>query len=230
MPERTDNIASVNGVHLFLVCDKCKQYYCRTRQDGRTGCKGVFVCNVCGKEEPECKCTQAVIPMNGFEVGQRVVMNTAKASVTQKLNALKKWRDGFAREYRNATLDEVDVIAGIAKFYSKELGFVMKVALRESVARGSLLVATMQGKIVGFCNYRLKKDGTVTVYEIAVHVSYKRYGIGRGMLDAIKQPITLKCPVDNVGAHAFYKRCGFEMVETVQGRKRELTVWKRGAR
>jgi ribosomal protein S18 acetylase RimI-like enzyme len=168
--------------------------------------------------------------LNGFNMGQRIEFKHTKTKVIQELNAIKKWREGFAREYRNATLDEVDVIAGIAKFYSKELGFVMKVALRESVARGSLLVATMQGKIVGFCNYRLKKDGTVTVYEIAVHVSYKRYGIGRGMLDSIKQAITLKCPVDNVGAHAFYKRCGFEHVDTVQGRKRELMVWKRGVR
>lgn len=127
---------------------------------------------------------------------------------------------------RHATEDDLPAIKRIAGQYSKELGYVMYPALRESILRGSLLVyAFPDGLIAGFVNYRLRKDGGVTVYEIATHKLYTFLNIGRHLIEALPNTqIRLKCTVDNP-ANGFYEHIGFTHVATEQGRKRLLNIW-----
>lgn len=127
---------------------------------------------------------------------------------------------------RLATDGDLWAIKQIANRYKNELGYVMWPALRESMARGTLLVAVSEahGGVVGFVNYRARKDGWHTIYEIAV--VEKQRGIGRALLDAVPRPTRLKCTVDN-DANEFYARMGFDCVGTEEGRKRALNVWVR---
>jgi len=133
----------------------------------------------------------------------------------------------FPIHVRLATIEDISKIKQIANKYSKELGFVNRAALLESIQRKSLLVADY-GDVtcVGFVNYYPRKDGWNTVYEIATHPDYLGFGIGRFLLDSLPGPIRLKCTVDNP-ANEFYKKAHFTLVRTEQGRIRKLNVWER---
>lgn len=127
---------------------------------------------------------------------------------------------------RLATEQDIDTIAKIAAKNSKELGFVMKVALKNSIAKDSLLVAEKEGRVIGFCNYnKRKRDGVSVIYEICVSKDFRGLGYAKKMIDKLDRPIQLKCPVDNE-SNNFYKAIGCELVETVEGRKRALNVWR----
>lgn len=130
-------------------------------------------------------------------------------------------------QVRLAAESDLDSITAIARQYSSELGFVMRVALIESIQRGNLLVADYEdNSCVGFVNYRSRKDGWNTIYEVAVNKKYRGKGIGRFLVDAVPCPTRLKCVVDNT-ANEFYKKSHFKLVKTEQGRKRQLNVWER---
>ncbi len=128
-----------------------------------------------------------------------------------------------------ATLENVPSIAKLARQYPAELGFVMTVSLKESVARNTLLVATLYDSVVAFVNYRARKDGWHTIYEIAVHKNYTGMGVGKALIDYMPKPIRLKTTQDNEGANAFYKHLGFTLLGIEQGRKRPLNVYTLGS-
>lgn len=121
---------------------------------------------------------------------------------------------------RQATLDDIDHIKKIADSHKKELGFVMRPALVEAVNRQELLYHTAGA----FCHYHKRRDGITTVYEICVTPEARGQGIARAMIERLERPIRLKCPVDN-SSNQFYSHIGFELIDTVPGKKRELNVW-----
>ncbi len=127
---------------------------------------------------------------------------------------------------RVATEADIPHIIKIARQWPQELGYVMIPALRESIARGNLLVAESLRQIVGFCNYRARRDNTQTVYEIAVHRNWQGKGIGAGLLAAVPGPIRLKCTTDNT-ANRFYETQGFTHQGIDSGKKRPLNIWHR---
>lgn len=134
----------------------------------------------------------------------------------------------FLIHVRLATVEDISKIKQISNKYSKELGFVNRAALLESIQRKSLLVADYRDvTCVGFVNYYPRKDGWNTVYEIATHPDYLGFGIGRFLLDSLPGPIRLKCTVDNP-ANEFYKKTHFRSLsERSKGRIRKLNVWER---
>lgn len=140
------------------------------------------------------------------------------------MNLQVAW-SGASVTIRFAIENDIDAIKRIANQYKNELGFVSSASLKTGIKRRSLLVAEYNGYIVGFCNYWARRDGTQTIYEIAVDKSRQGEGIGRAFIAAIPKPIQLKCTVDNK-ANQFYDRLGFRLTETVEGRKRPLNVWK----
>lgn len=127
---------------------------------------------------------------------------------------------------RLAVESDIPAIKRIANQYKNELGYVMYPAIRESIARHNLVVAEYQGYVVGFVNYRARRDGWQTIYEIAVDKARHGAGIGAGLLAAVPKPIQLKCTVDNAGGNAFYAASGFTNFGVVAGRKRQLNVWR----
>ena len=125
----------------------------------------------------------------------------------------------------------------IADQHRSELGFVNMGILRAAQNREGLLVASKMldeksDVIVGFANFRLRRDRNVTLYEIAVADGYKGKGIGKRLLNVLirrahlagGEYVRLKCPL-GLRANSFYSQCGFEHVETERGKKRVLKVW-----
>ena len=127
---------------------------------------------------------------------------------------------------RLATEKDIDTISKIASKSSKEIGFVMKVAMKEAITKDSLIVVERNREVVGFCKFnKRKKDGVTVIYEICVLKEYRGLGYGKQMINYLTKPIELKCPVDNA-SNKFYEGIGCKLVETVPGRKRALNVWR----
>ncbi len=136
-------------------------------------------------------------------------------------------QSGFTGVIRLAVLDDVPAVKKIASQHNKELGFVIRSALIDSISRSSLIVATQLDEIVGFANYRRRKDGVNVIYELGVHRNHLRKRIGSALLSAIPYPTRLKTTTDNQRALAFYLSNGFTIVGHERGRKRELHVLER---
>ena len=127
---------------------------------------------------------------------------------------------------RLATEQDIDTISKIASKSSKEIGFVMKVAMKEAITKDSLIVVERNKQVIGFCKFnKRKKDGVTVIYEVCVLKEYRGMGYGKQMINYLDKPIELKCPVDNA-SNKFYQGIGCELVETVPGRKRALNVWR----
>lgn len=124
-----------------------------------------------------------------------------------------------------ATGNDLPAVERIGRAYPRELGWVRRVALQEALARGTLLVARWSGAVVGYCEYRVRKDGWRTIYSVATQI--QQLGIGRALVDAVGAPVRLKCPVDSA-ANGFYRAMRFTLVATEPGKKRALNVWARG--
>ncbi len=140
------------------------------------------------------------------------------------MNIKAMWT-GSRIQVRWALEADLPHIQRIAKQYKNELGFVMNVSLKESIARGSLLVGVFDGAIVGFVNYRACRDGWQTIYEIAIDKTMRGRGLARGLIASVPTPIRLKTTTDNDTANKFYLSQGFNLVRTEAGRKRELNVY-----
>lgn len=133
----------------------------------------------------------------------------------------------FPIHVRRAVVEDIPYIETTAGQHSRELGFVRRVALEDSIKRNTLLVADYwDQQCVGFVNYRARKNGWNTIYEIGTHRDYQGRGIGRFLVDAVPCPTRLKCTVDNP-ANEFYEKSHFTLVDTEDGRKRQLNVWER---
>ena len=125
---------------------------------------------------------------------------------------------------------DLPAVKRIASRYRAELGFVMLPALRESVARRSLYVATDRaGQVQGFVNARKRKDGVTVIYEIAVAPEWRGQHIGAALLHAVPNPKRLKVTQDNEAAIAFYSGAGMTRTASEPGRKRPLYVYERTA-
>lgn len=125
-----------------------------------------------------------------------------------------------------AQLEDVGLIKQIASHYRAELGYVMYPALRESIGRGELLIAQVNGQSpLGFVNFHARRDGWHTIYEIAVAPSLVGKGVGKALFVAVPRPVRLKCTLDNDRANAFYA-ARMTLVRVEQGRKHPLNVWE----
>jgi len=123
---------------------------------------------------------------------------------------------------------DLDAIKRIADANKDTLGFVLRPALAENIARQWVLVAEEGSRILGFCNFRHRRDGQTTIYEICVSKDERGCGIGRAMIEALVKEchscIRLKA-MQGTAANGFYQHLGFELVGTEQGKKRALNVW-----
>lgn len=127
---------------------------------------------------------------------------------------------------RNATLEDVEQVKIIADSNSSEIGFVLRPALEEAVEKGHLIVAELDGEILGFCNFNIRKaDGVTVIYEICTDYKYRGNKIGKALIDFLQKPISLKCPVGNE-SNNFYEHCGFTLKTVEDGKKRKLNVWE----
>jgi N-acetylglutamate synthase-like GNAT family acetyltransferase len=141
---------------------------------------------------------------------------------------------GSEVEIRHAVTDEIGVIKRLFDEHKRELGFVVKAALENSIARRELLVAVSEvDEVIGAVHYRHCKDGQTTLYSIVVDSAYRSRTIGRALLHALKheasnkgqKSIQLKCPAE-LEANKFYEAERFLLVTVEPGRRRPLNVWR----
>jgi ribosomal protein S18 acetylase RimI-like enzyme len=135
---------------------------------------------------------------------------------------------------RFATADDVPAVKAIADRHRHELGFVPAAALVEAAREHRLLVALLDGKVVGFVHFRCCRDGHATIYEIAVLPEHRQRGVGRALVEAVCKEaalrgcvvLQLKCPID-LPANEFYRRTGFTEAGIEEGKRRPLRLWQK---
>jgi N-acetylglutamate synthase-like GNAT family acetyltransferase len=134
---------------------------------------------------------------------------------------------------RKAIPDDIKGIKALADKHKVELGFVIQGALLKSIKANQMLVCVnCDDEIIGFTQYRHRKDKQTTLYNIVVAPNIRRNSIGSALIDALcvdavstgKQVILLKCPQE-LEANKFYKSYGFECIDIENGKKRPLCVW-----
>jgi GNAT superfamily N-acetyltransferase len=131
--------------------------------------------------------------------------------------------------------DDNVAIKALADREKHGLGFVHRGAFVRSAARDELLVADTGAAIAGFCQYYRRRDGIVTVYDIAVAAEARGAGLGRALIDAVNfdasarhaRIIRLKCPAC-LPSNNFYARLGFALVASEASPLRPLNVWELG--
>ena len=127
---------------------------------------------------------------------------------------------------------DLAAVKAIMDAHRHELGFVPRPALATAAARGWLLVAELDDRIVGALNWWTRRDGVVVLYNVAVAAGMRGRGVGRSLLDALiswarqrgARQVALKCPED-LPANDFYRRAGFTLRRREPGKRRGLNCW-----
>jgi GNAT superfamily N-acetyltransferase len=132
-------------------------------------------------------------------------------------------------------LNTVDRIKSIADEHRSELGFHTRQTFIESLNKGELLAAKVDGQVTGFVRYHHRRDNVTTIYEIATDVRIRSKGIGRHLIDTLivdcqrtgSRCIRLSCPVE-LPANGFYERIGFirSSRRSRSGKSRPLYEWE----
>jgi len=134
----------------------------------------------------------------------------------------------------HATAAGIDACKTIADQHRDVLGFLTRAVFTEAAERQQLLVAAIDGQIVGFVRFNHRTRGIETaIYDICTDRDMQRHGIGRALVVALaaecrqcnRESIVLRCPV---GAHAndFYAHIGFHQGAIEEGKRRRLIVWR----
>lgn len=138
---------------------------------------------------------------------------------------------------RHATDADIPAVAALIRAQEQRvagsLGAPHYPSLRLAAREQRLHVAEMNGAgVVGYVEYYRRRDGTQTVYGLAVGARYEGIGVGRNLLYSVECPIRLKCPqkvngVDPNPANRFYDRAGLRLTgtDTTRGGK-ALNVWE----
>ena len=124
-------------------------------------------------------------------------------------------------------------IFGIYRPFSKTLGFLPKGAFKDSLRKGTVLIArNASGKAVGYLLYRIAK-GRAAIAHLAVLETSRGIGVAAAMINQLiaqtkhLEGITLRCRQD-YDAHSFWPKMGFVSRRTVKGRgadNADLIVW-----
>lgn len=134
---------------------------------------------------------------------------------------------------RKAVLDDLEAINHLVNKHKKELGFVRKVTILQSILQGEILIAENGEQLLGFVRYHHRLDDQTTLYDIVVSSTTQRNGIGSALVNALameaytqnKHFILLKCP-EELPANAFYESLGFVRWQEDPGKRRKLVIWK----
>ena len=128
----------------------------------------------------------------------------------------------------------VDVVGAkaVADLHKEELGFVRLPALRAAQEKRWLLVAVYEEKVIGFANFRIRRDNNATLYDIAVDKPYRHQNVGKRLVQQLTwlvnvaggEHIRLKCP-QTLPANRFYDALQFKRTDVETGKKRPLNVW-----
>jgi len=134
---------------------------------------------------------------------------------------------------RKATQSDLDGIKALADAHKHELGFVLRPALAKNIGKNQIFAAANGTGIIGFVDYHHRRDTQTTLYHIVVAPEWRQHGIGKKLVEALqaeaaersKERILLKCP-QGLPANDFYRKLGFKLGATENGRRQKLNVWR----
>lgn len=135
---------------------------------------------------------------------------------------------------RSALPKDIDAIKQLADSHKHELGFLRRPSLLEAIQRQELMVAQNGNGLVGFVEYRHRRDQQTTLYNLVVLPEHRLSGTGRQLVFALEEEarqkektlILLKCPED-LPANQFYERIGYTKVRVDTGKNRRLNIWQK---
>lgn len=129
-----------------------------------------------------------------------------------------------------ANIGDIDAIDAIAYPFrngkNPQLTFTRKDVLRRAVLLRELHVAYCENEIVGFVYFHERRDGWVTLHDLAVKESHQGKGIGRMLLYSVPCPFTLSTTQDNERANHFYRQAGMRFVRSYKGTVRMLNEYE----
>ena len=104
--------------------------------------------------------------------------------------------------------------------YSKE--FLCPLGIKASIRRKQMVVATVEGQVVGaFRFYRKKTQNKISLYQFAISKIYRGQGLLKKMLKTINDlPIVSLCPSDSY-LNDYYDKSGWYLQEQIE----EFNVW-----
>ncbi|MCA0969004.1 GNAT family N-acetyltransferase [Halobacillus litoralis] len=94
-----------------------------------------------------------------------------------------------------------------------------------------LYAVRASNQTIGCVGIKIEKGGAVIIQHIAVRSSYRQQGIGKEMIDYLKQGLfsAIQAETDNDAVH-FYQKQGFQVTslgEKYPGVERFLCVWQK---
>lgn len=104
--------------------------------------------------------------------------------------------------------------------YSEE--FLCPLGIKAAIKRKQMIVATVEGKVVGaFRFYRKKTQNKISLYQFAIGEVYRGQGLLKTMLQMINDsPVTALCPTDCV-FNAYFHKMDWELHE----QSKAFNVW-----
>ena len=155
------------------------------------------------------------------------------AAINAEGNARLQWSLRLAQPGDAEAMPEIERAAGRLFEHDPDLGeFDMDMVrepdeLRKLIARGHCLVAEADDKMVGFLvNQPVRRE--LHIWEISVHPSHQRSGIGAGLMRACLvdarncgfAAVTLTTFSDVAWNGPFYERLGFETIDDLPAHPR----------
>lgn len=131
-------------------------------------------------------------------------------------------------------MDDLKQIKSLAAENSDALGFVLRSALAKAIEENRIVVAEVNKRLIGFQEYyHRKRDGQTTLYHKCVSSEFRRFGVGKALVDAVvnesrimgRQFLLLKCPED-LTSNEFHRNYGFALIRTENGKRRKLKIWR----
>lgn len=135
---------------------------------------------------------------------------------------------------RIAGAAHVDETKQLADANRQVFSFITRAAFEDASRERALLIALVNGHVVGFVRYHHRvRDTLTTLYDICVDESLRGRGIGSRMIRHLKDDcrmrgrtaIGLKCPAGS-RANEFYAAHGFSLVTTLPGTRRPINLWR----
>ena len=104
--------------------------------------------------------------------------------------------------------------------YSEE--FICPLGIQAAIKRKQLIVATMDGQVVGaFRFYRKKTQNKISLYQFAISEAYRGTGLLKKMLTRINDlPIVALCPTDSK-FNNYFQKTEWEL----QAQNEEFKTW-----
>lgn len=102
----------------------------------------------------------------------------------------------------------------LAKANAATLGFLPDSAFADRVRKGTLIVAELDGEVVGYCLYDLPRAGHIKLVHVCIGEAARGYGAGTAMVDAAISVnpnaigVLAYCRDDYPGIDRFWAACG----------------------